>query len=381
MSEESSIYKFFEEVPDYRKEDKIYYKLSDMITLTVTGVISGAETWKEIVFFGEAKLDWLKNYGEFKNGIPPHQTLGRIMGMMDPEAFQSCFIQWMQTFEAGTNGKVVAMDGKTLRHSYKSSDNQKAIHMVSAFCVENRQVLGQVKTNSKSNEITAIPELIDLLDIRGKLVTIDAMGCQIDIAKKIIENEGDYLLQVKGNQPNLKKAFEKELSVKKIIEQEENLDFYQTVSSAHGRIEERKYFFFEPVGDLKSMYGHWEGIQKVGIALRLRKKKNEEASEFTVSYYISSANLSAEEFGNAARGHWCIESDLHWCLDVAMREDDCKIHANNAAENMSTVRRVAFNLLKREKSVEAGIKAKQKLAGYDNSYLARVLEGSEAVGV
>lgn len=366
---------------DSRQEGKIVYQLSDMIILTITAVIAGAETWRDITNFGESKLDWLKQYGDFEHGIPPRQTLGRIMGAMCPTAFQICFIKWMNEFHDRTKGNIIAVDGKTLRHSYNKEKNIGAIHMVSAFCVRNQLVLGQVKTSEKSNEITAIPELIELLDLRKCLVTIDAMGCQTDIAKKIIEKEGDYLLQVKGNQPKLLEAFEKELPFIKVQEILETTDatYFETKSMEHGREEKRQYFIFDPMGDLKRVYGHWEQVQKVGVALRYFKKKGEEGFNIGIRYYITSKEMGPEEFGQSVRGHWGIENNLHWNLDVSMSEDASKIHVSNAAENLSTVRRAALNLIKQNKADKGGVKAKQKLASYDESFLASVLEGSEAV--
>ncbi len=373
------IFRFFTEMNDDRQQAKVVYKLSDMIILTITSILAGAEGWREITYFGEAKMDWLKTIGDFETGIPPRQTLGRIIGGMCPKAFQRCFIKWMNEIRDRTKGKIVAVDGKTLRHAYNKEQGVIAPHMVSAFCVQNKMVLGQVKTNEKSNEITAIPELIDILDIRKCLVTIDAIGCQTDIAKKIISKGGDYLFQVKANQQKLLEAFEKELSFDKVEKLAEATGYYETNSVGHGRTEQRQYFVFEPMGDLKRVYGHWEKISKVGVAVRFYKDKGDEGFKYGVRYYITSKDLTPEQFGEAVRGHWQIEGVMHWALDVSMREDDCKIYANNAAENLSTVRRAVLNLLKEDKSLDGGVKAKQKMASYNDVYLARVLAGCGAI--
>lgn len=373
------MFRFFCQMNDDRQQVKVVYKLSDMIVLTITGVLAGAETWKEIVFFGESKIDWLKKVGEFNDGIPPRQTLGRIIGGICPNAFQSCFIKWMNELRDRTKGRVVAVDGKTLRHSYNKNKDVSALHMVSAFCAKNKMVLGQVKTDEKSNEITAIPELIDLLDIKDCLVTIDAMGCQTDIAKKIVLNGGDYLFQVKANQPKLLEAFENELPIVKVEELAKEAGYYETCSQGHGRVEKRQYFIFDPMGDLERVYGHWEGVNKVGIAIRFYKDKGNEEFNYGVRYFITSKDLTPEKFGEAVRGHWSIEGVMHWALDVSMREDDCKIYANNAAENLSTIRRAVLNLLKKDGTVEAGVRAKQKLASYNEGYLTSVLAGCGAI--
>jgi predicted transposase YbfD/YdcC len=276
------------------------------------------------------------------------------MGALCPKEFQNCFVKWMNELHDRTQGQIVAIDGKTLRGSYSKEGKKGALHMVSAFCVRNQLVLGQVRTSEKSNEITAIPELLDILDIRNCLVTIDAMGCQTDIASKIINKEGDYLLQVKANQQKLLEAFEKELSFVKIEEilKENNQDYFEKKAVEHGREEKRQYFIFEPMGELKRIYGHWKNVSKVGVALRFFKNKGDDGSSFGIRYYITSKALTPEEFGEAVRGHWCIENNMHWQLDVSMNEDSSRVHVSNAAENLSTIRRAALNLLKQEKSVE-----------------------------
>ena len=298
------------------------------------------------------------------------------MSLIDPKCFQKFFVSWMDAYPKRRKGRLIAIDGKTLRSSYNRESKDTAIHMVSAFCVENQQMLGQLKTADHSNEITAIPELIELLDMRDSLVTIDAMGCQTDIAEKIVNKGGDYLLQVKGNQPKLKEAFEKELPAGKILSMEESeKDAYETIETGHGREEIRQYFIFEPMGELKRVYGHWAGVRKVGVSISFRKKSGDEVSSYSVRYYITSADIDARRFGEAARKHWGIESVFHWTLDVSFREDDCQKYVNNAAENFSYIRRTALNLIKRDKETKGSVRNKRKRASWDEEYLATVLAG------
>ena len=368
--------KHTKKIIDPRQQWKVIYKLNDILFLTVSAVLGGSETWEEIADFGQLRAKWLSKYCDFSEGIPSHQTIARVMGMISPKQFQECFVAWMQECQENMKGKLVAIDGKTLRRSYRGSDKTAVVHMVSAFCVANQQVLGQVKTDAKSNEITAIPVLLDLLDVQESLVSIDAMGCQTKIANKILSKGANYLLAVKGNQSSLKSAFEYELSYAKIREKvESGHDYYKTTEQHHGREEAREYFVFEPFGELLEKSYEWPQMKTVGVALSMRKEKADQASEYSFRYYISSAELNAEEFGKAVRGHWQIESGLHWWLDVAMREDDCKISRDNAAENLSTIRRIALNLLKQDKSRKGGVRRKQKAAGLSEDYMARVLAG------
>jgi len=370
-----SLLEHFKTVEDPRQAWKVEHQLFDIIFLTVAAVIGGAESWEEIQDFGELRLDWLEQYGNFLNGVPSQYTIARVIGRIDPEQFQVCFMAWMEDCQALTKGRVVSVDGKTVRSSYGKRDDRAAIHMVSAFCNKNNQVLGQLKTDAKSNEITVIPELLELLDLSGCLVTLDAMGCQTKIARCILDQDADYLLAVKGNQGRLLKAFEKRLSFSSIQKMAvDELDLYETMETGRGRKETRQYLLFDPFEEFVDLGFEWPGLKKVGVAISARGKRSEEWTNLSIRYYITSADLTAQEFGEAVRSHWGIENKLHWMLDVGMKEDACQVYRDNAAENLSGARRIALNLLKRETTKKASIQRKQKMAAMNPDYMSQVLE-------
>ena len=363
-------------IKDPRQKWKVAHTLSDILFLSIVAVIAGAEGWEEIEDFGKDKLEWLQKYGDFTNGIPVHDTIARVISMLNPKQFQSCFIAWMNDCHSVSKGSVIAIDGKTVRGSYDKSKKRGAIHMVSAFCAANEVVIGQIKTAEKSNEITAIPELLNLLDISGCLITIDAMGCQKKIAQTIINKNADYLLAVKGNQKRLEQAFDNIFSLSDL--QSESGDTYSTKEKSHGREETRLHKVSHGIDALGDIAFEWAGIKTLGYVASFRKEGGGPITAPSVRYYISSAKLSAEELAHAAREHWSIEVKLHWKLDVALREDACRIRRGDAAENFSKIRHVSLNLLNADKSFKAGIKRKQKRAGRSESYLAQVLTGQDA---
>ena len=362
-------------IKDPRQKWKVEHSLSDILFLAVVAVIAGAEGWEEIEDFGKDKLEWLQQYGDYQNGIPVHDTIARVISMLNPKQFQSCFIAWMNDCHSATKGDVIAIDGKTVRGSYDKSKKRGAIHMVSAFCAANEVVIGQVKTAEKSNEITAIPELLKLLDIRGCLVTIDAMGCQKKIAQEILNGNGDYLLAVKGNQKRLEQAFDDIFDLSDLQKKSDNT--YGTQEQSHGRFETRLHKVSHDIDALGDIGLEWPGITTLGYVVSFRKEGDEPSTQPSVRYYISSAKLSAEELAHAAREHCSIEVKLHWKLDVALREDACRIRRGDAAENFSKIRHIALNLLNSDKNFKAGIKRKQKRAGRNESYLAQVLTGQD----
>ena len=373
---QKSLLEHFKAVEDPRQIWKIDHQLFDIIFLTVTAVIAGAESWEEIQDFGEMRLDWLKQYGDFSNGVPSQFTIARVIGRIDPEQFQMCFMSWMEDCQALTKGRVVSVDGKTVRSSYGKRDDRSAIHMVSAFCNKNNQILGQLKTHEKSNEITVIPELLALLDLSGCLVTLDAMGCQTKIAEAILDKDADYLLAVKGNQGRLLKAFENKLGLSEIQQMDEDqLDLYDTFETGRGRKETRQYLLFDPFEEFVDLAFEWPRLTKLGVVISTRGKRSEEHTTLSIRYYITSADLTAQEFGEAVRSHWGIENKLHWMLDVGMKEDACQVYRDNAAENLSGARRIALNLLKRETSKKISIQRKQKMTAMDPDFMSRVLDG------
>ena len=289
-----------------------------------------------------------------------------MISSLDPEQFQLCFLKWMQAVNSSAKGQLIAIDGKVLRSSYNRDDRQSTIHMVSAFASANGMVLGQVKTDAKSNEITAIPELLALLDMTGCLISIDAMGCQTDIAAQIVDHGGDYLLAVKGNQETLHRAVREAMAP---LAREGS--HQATIEQSRGRTELREYHVM-PAGEMVKQFPTWKGLNTLGVAIGYRRdSKGNESLEYR--YYISSAALTEEQFAKAVRGHWGIENQLHWVLDVTMKEDACPIYRGDAAQILATVRHMALNMLRAEKGKTASIRRKQKIAAMNSDYLEQVI--------
>lgn len=357
---------YFADLKDPRQTAKISYSLFDVMFLTLCAVIGGAEGWHDIEDFGEAHLDWLQQRGLFPNGLPVDDTIARVVSRLDPLQFQQCFLNWMHAVNARSNGTLIAIDGKVLRRSYHPQDRTSAIHMVSAFASANGVVLGQVKADAKSNEITAIPALLSLLDINGCLVSIDAMGCQTAIAAQIVEQGGDYLLAVKGNQEKISNAVREALAP--VISAQGQA---ACIEQGRGRVEARQYHVL-PADEVARQFPAWQGLATLGVAVGYRCDSRGKAS-LEYRYYISSAVLSKAQFADAVRSHWHIENQLHWVLDVAMKEDACPIYREEGAVNLARVRHMAINMLRLESSKKASIKRKQKMAAMNTDYLERVL--------
>ncbi len=362
-------------IRDYRQPWKISHTLSDILFLTIVAVIGGAEGWDEIADFGEDHLDWLRLYGDFESGIPSQHTIARVMSTISGKQLQKLFIQWMKDCHTLTEGSVVAIDGKSLRGTYDKSKRDCLVHMVSAFSAQNQVVLGQVKTSEKSNEITAIPELLQLLELKGCLVTLDAMGCQRKIAQTILDKEADYLLAVKGNQGKLAEAFDAWYTP--TMWNGKDVDACSTQEKGHGRLETRLCVASDDVTPLGDLAFEWPALKTIGIVATLREENGipPNAEDIELRYYISSAKLTAPELLAATRAHWSIENQLHWRLDIGMREDECQIIRGAGAENLAVCRHIAMNLLTTETSFKAGIKRKQKRAGRNNEYLSQILVG------
>ena len=361
----------FSKINDPRLDRRKLHKLIDIFAITVCAVICGANTWNEIEQYGQSKHEWLKTFLELPNGIPSHDTIRRVFMIIDPEEFRTAFISWVDSIRPLLPETVIAIDGKTLRGSHDKTNGKSAIHMVSAWASDTNMVLGQIKTDEKSNEITAIPKLIDLLDISGATVTIDAMGCQKKIAEKIIDNDADYALALKKNHENLHDDVELFFqSVKETKPEEIPRSYFDSVEGDHGRVEIRRHWVIFDTNWIEDK-ALWKGLQGIGMVERERHIKDHISCE--TSYYLLSQKWDAEEFAKRVRAHWGVENKLHWVLDVAFREDECRKRAGNAAENFAMVRHIATNLLKQKNSMRKSINVKRLQAGWDNSYLMEVL--------
>lgn len=360
-------YEHFSAIQEQRQTAKITYPLLDILFVTLCAVIAGAEGWKDIQEYGEGHLSWFQKLGFLKDGVPVDDTIARIISKIEPNHFRQCFIDWMSDAHQLSEGNLVAIDGKTLRGSYNREDRRSTLHMLNAYACANKLVIGQYKTDSKSNEITAIPELIKLLDLRGALVSIDAMGCQTEIASAITKKGADYLLAVKGNQPTLQQAIHKafESKLPELI-QKEKLQF----EKGHGRAEARSYMVLSS-SELEGDFASWKKLSSIGVAMGYTEQKGK-APSLEYRYYISSANLDEKQFKEAVRGHWSIENSLHWVLDATMKEDDCQIYRGNAAENWAITRQISLNML-REEPTKASIPTKRKRAWMKTSFLEKVL--------
>ena len=360
----------FKNLNDPRVERTRKHPLINIVFIAVCGVLSGADSFAAIQEFGLDRRTWFARFLDLTNGVPSDDTFARVLARLDPGAFERCLLSWIQAVQEVTDHRLIAIDGKTLRGSYDRRDGKAAIHMVSAWASENKLSLGQVVVDEKSNEITAIPELLRLLDVSGALVTIDAMGCQKEIADLIREGKGDYVLAVKQNQPTLYEQVEEAVGAG--LEQDaSDLDEHQTVEVGHGRQETRTYVVF-PAPETVDPDGAWRDLSAVGMAIT-ESTDAQGRCRLEVRYYILSVLLSAARFAGAVRGHWSIENNLHWQLDVSFREDQCRVRTDNAPANLSVIRRFALGLLKRETSCRRGIETKRLKCAASDEYREKAL--------
>ena len=370
------ILRVFEELPDPRRTN-CRHRLIDMLTIALLAVICGADGWAAVETYGKAKAPWLKTFLELPSGIPSHDTFGRVFARLNPEAFEACFRRWIATLVELSGGKLLAIDGKSIRRSFTQGwDKIGMAHMVSAFVQANHMVFGQIKTEGKGQELSAIEKLLEVLDLNGAVVTIDALGCQKDIAAAIKKAHGDYVLQVKDNQPTLLAKMQTVFTEARL----ENFASYRadsikTLDADNGRIETRRAWVLWDIKHLGAMAKDWPGLRSLVMVERTREVNGKVSVE--VHYYISSldARRTAAQFLEYIRGHWSVENNLHWQLDVSFDEDQRRIRKGHGAENFSRLCRMALNLLKNEPTHKNGIAIRRQNCGWENDYLLKVLIG------
>lgn len=365
-------FEYFADLPDPRRAQGQRHKLIDILFIALCAVVCGADEFTEMEEFGYAKESWLRQSLELPHGIPAHDTFGRVLALLEPLAFEQCFLQWVQRLLQLSTGAVVALDGKTVRRSYDKAHGCAAIELVSAWARENRLTLGQVKVASDSNEITAVPELLQVLALKGCIVTADALNCQKEIAAQVRGKEADYVLALKGNHHTLHAQVQNFFaSVRAGRTYGFTISEHRTLDKEHGRIEERHYLQVN-APDYLHGFADWADLQSIGMVEAVREVQGQTTTE--QRYYLSSLPVEAVQFSEAVRGHWGIENSCHWVLDVVFREDDSRVRVGYAAENFALVRRMANNLLQQERTLKRGVKTKRLKAALDERYLLKVLQ-------
>jgi predicted transposase YbfD/YdcC len=366
---------YFKEMTDPRQRGKVIYPLAEVLLLCLLAVLGGADSFVDIARFGEKKRDLLRRFLPFLDGTPSHDHLGDIFATLDAEKFQHCFVAWVVALTGVPEG-VIAIDGKTLRRSYQKKGAKAPIHMVSAFAARQRLVLGQVKVADKSNEIVAIPALLDMMAIEGAIVTLDAMGCQRHIAKKIVDKKADYVLSLKGNQGTLREDVEIFAAEQKAIGfKDTKVSRHETVDGDHGRIETRTYTVIHDVAWLQERHD-WPGLKGVVIVESTREipgsSPETDKIERETRFYITSLVWLAHQMGPVIRSHWAIENSLHWVMDTIFRDDECRIRTEHAPANFTTLKHMAHNLIRRAPGKDS-LRLKRKVAAWDDDFLASLI--------
>ena len=349
------------------------HRLFDIFVIALCAVISGAEGWEDMEEYGQAQAEWFQQFLELPHGIPSHDTFRRVLSRLKPDEQTQCFVSWTEALHESLDGEIVALDGKTLRRSFDHAASKGAIHMVSAWANAHRLIVGQRKVDDKSNEITALPKLLRMLELEGAIVTIDAMGCQKEVAKTMTEQGADYVLALKDNHPTLhgevQLLFE---DVKAERLDDITSERHTTIDADHGRLETRHYWITSDI-ECFGVKGSWAKIASIGLVESHREVGGEVSIEQRL--FLTSLPCDAVRFAQAVREHWGVENALHWVLEVSFREDDCRIRQGHGAQNMAVLRHMALNLLRQEGGHKRGIKARRKRAGWDRDYLFKVLTG------
>ena len=360
---------YFNDMPDHRQPGKVVYPLDEVLLLSLLAVLAGADGFTDIARFGAKKIDLLRRFRPFADGAPPHDTLGDIFATLDAGAFQRCFVNWVAALTK-TPAEVIAIDGKTMRRSYQKKGSKEPIHMVSAFAARQRLVLGQVKVNEKSNEIVAIPALLEMMMIEGAVITIDAIGCQRAIAKQIKDKKADYIIALKGNQGTLLEDVEILVDEQKANGfKDTSISQHKTVDADHGRVETRNTTMIHDVAWLRERHD-WPGLQGVVIVESQRVTDGQIQRE--TRFYITSLVLLANLVGPMIRDHWAVENSLHWVMDMVFRDDECRIRTENAPANFTTLRHMAQNLYRKSPAKDS-MRLKRKTAAWDDDYLASLI--------
>jgi len=366
-SKKIDLISIFATTPDPRIDRQKKHQLIDIIIITICAILSGADSWVEIEAVGQAKKSWFKTFLKLPNGIPSHDTFARVFQLLDPDEFQQRFQQWVDAIvHQLPKNSLIAIDGKTARRSFTQRDKSDPIHLISAWCADRNITLGQKKTNQKSNEITAIPELLKILSLKGCIVSIDAIGCQKNIAKTICDKQANYLLAVKQNQQilfdDMKLFFDEFLKTDFKI-----FDYYETVEKDHDRIETRKYWVTSNIAWLNKTHS-WHNLKSIGLVESTRTIDGQSTTQRR--FFITSLHANAKLFAKSIRQHWSVENSCHWSLDVIFREDDSRIRKGHSPQNFALIRKFALSRLKNDNSIKTGIKAKRLKAACDNNYLA-----------
>jgi predicted transposase YbfD/YdcC len=386
LQQKETLLELLEGLPDPRLDHNKRHQLVDILAIAICGALCGVDNYVELERFARVKQGWLETFLELPNGIPSHYTVGRVLALLDRKAFERLFVRWLSSWAGELGNNQVAIDGKALRATIERSKNSSALTLVSAFAVESGLVLGQVQTEAGSNEIEAVPRLLEQLELKGKLVTLDAFHCQSETAKTLHERGAYYALRVKGNQPELRKSLDDHMrSVRSAPEQLSRDEYFETVEKGHGRIETRRHFISEQFDALELKHlklpERWPGANVIGCIERTRQSVATGQIEAETALYIASLpEPQVQLFARSARAHWGIENKLHWVLDVAFDEDHCTARVKNAAHNFGLIRKVALNLLRQDKDNKVGIKCKRKMCGWDHDYMLRILRiGSATV--